>query len=284
MARTIKQIQDAIIAVVITEFAAVGITVDPTLWSKYNIRRLWTLVVATSQWTLEVLFDELKVYIRELLAAEKPHTLKWYATKAKSFQHGYNLVPDEDYYDNTGLTEAQIVASQVIKFCAAVEVIKGVMLKTATVDNNGDLVPVSTLQHNAFKAFMEEVKDAGVHLFYTNTDPDSLKLSLQIYYNALILGPDGKRLDGTNDTPVPDAINDFLKNGIIFNGKFITSKMVDALQVVDGVEIPHIVSIQAQYGALPYTDIPVEYQPDSGYLRIINPADLEIEYIPHEDI
>lgn len=285
MARTVTQIYDQITATMVTEYAKAGVVLpDPATWSIYSPRRLTCFIVATCIWTLEALFDELKSVVNALIADRKTHTAGWYVNKAKDYQHGYSLVTDTDYYDNTGLTEQQIEDSQVVKYAAATEVydvnenLKGIRLKLATIDN-GDLSPLSTTQFDAFKAYFQRVKDAGVKVYYTNGSADSLKLTLDVYYDPLVLDSTGKRLDGTDDTPVANAIDAFLKEGLDFNGLFITSELVDELQKVDGVKIPHISSIQARYGELAYADIPVKYQPDSGYLRILDPGDLVVNYI-----
>lgn len=290
MARTTDQVYQEIVNKMVAEYAANGVTINPALWSKYSPRRLTCHVVAFVIATFEQTLDSAKAYILSLFATRKTHTLGWYETKAKEYQHGHSLVSEKDYYDNTGLTEEQIAEAQVIKYAAAIEVydhvanLKGIRIKTATIVD-GQLAKVPDVQLAGFSTFMEIVKDAGNKIYKSSDDPDSLKLEMDIYYNPLVLAADGKRLDGTNDTPVLEAINNFLLSGMVFNGWFITSKLVDKLQQVDGVTIPHVVSIQARYGELEYFDIAVRYQPDAGYLRIINPeTDLVLNYIADETI
>jgi hypothetical protein len=40
----------------------------------------------------------------------------------------------------------------------------------------------------------------------------------------------------------------------------------------------------ANYGVIPFTDIDTEYEPDGGWIRFNDDADLEIEFIPHNAI
>lgn len=290
MARTFNQIYQQITNKMVAEYAAVGVTLNPATWSKYSPRRLTCVVVASCIEIFEQALDSAYALISGLVASRKTHTVGWYETISKAYQHGHSLVKDQDYYDNTGLTAEQVEEAQVIKYAKPVEVfdhvsnLKGIRIKCATLVD-GELAPVPDVQMAGFAEYIEKVKDAGVKIYKTTAEPDSLKTELDIYYDALVLDAEGKRLDGTNDTPVPDAINDFLITGMEFNGRFITSSFVDKVQQVQGVVTPYIVSIQAQYGELPYADIPVSYMPDAGYMRIINPeTDLIINYIPYEAI
>ena len=231
--------------------------------------------------TLQVLFDAHRDEIVGIIKNTKPHKVPWYATMARLYRHGYNLVTDEDYYSDAGLTAAQITASQVVAYAAATEIAKGIRIKVAGIAS-GDLAPLGTTQLNGLKTYMGRVKDGGVRLYITSSVGDSLRLNLAVYYDALILDNAGARLDGTASTPVSDAINAFLKSQP-FDGLFVLAHLEDALQAVDGVVIPEIITAEARYGALPYQAVPVEYLPDGGYMRITT-GDLTITYIPHEPV
>lgn len=280
MARTISEIQNEILDQVATRPEISGYLTSP---SQAAIYRAFSYITAVGQWVNEKLFDAHKKEVSDIIAVQVPHKAKWYSMMAKKFQYGYDLVLDQDYYDNSALTEAQIEDAQIVKFAAILEVVPGLRVKVATIDA-GDLAPLSAGQLAAFEEYMKRVKDAGVRLFVSSGDPDSLSLDLKIYYDPLVLDNSGARLDGTNDTPVPDAITDFLQNGVPFNGLFVLSEFIDALQAIEGVIIPELVSAMAKYGALPFQPIELEYNPDAGYLRINDPGDLTINYYPHDPI
>lgn len=283
MAQSIIEIQEEIIAAKDAQ-PVLAVLNSP---SKVSIWRLFTYVFASSAWTLQKRQDMHKAEVLDAIENQSAHKLTWYEEKAKVFQYGHALIPDTDQYDNSLLTEAEIEAEKVIKYAAAQEVydteenLKGIRLKLATISGD-DLAPVPSAQMEALKAYMAKVKDAGVKIYASTGDADSLKTELTIYYDPLVLDADGKRLDGTNDTPVQEALDNFLKTGLVFNGVFITALMVDAIQAVEGVVIPHVESIEARYGILDYEAIPVKYQPDSGYLRIVTPGtDLTINWVAY---
>lgn len=272
MARTIAQIQQSMID---------SITADDNLnsltsISKTAIWRLFTYVFAFCVNALEVIQDNVVIEIQNIIAKMKPHTQRWYAEKCKAFQYGYDLPADSDLYDNTGLTDSVIDASKIIKYVAVIDQARGLRIKVAT--GTDEITPLSTPQKNAFIEYVRRIKDAGVKIIVDSLPADLLKLSLQIYYDPLILKSDGSRFDGTNETPVQNAIKEYLK-ALPFNGVFVLAYLIDALQKVEGVEIPHIVTAQAKYGSLPYSLITVKYLPDAGYLKFESDADLEVEFI-----
>ncbi|MBA3830131.1 MAG: hypothetical protein H0X33_14420 [Taibaiella sp.] len=278
MARTIAQIQTALL----TQVAADS-TLGPLLTSTSNaaIWRLIIYAVAVCQWTIEKLFDLHITEVTGILATMVPHTLQWYVTIAKEFQYGYALPLDSDTYTVTD------TAAQVVTYAAAIEVAKGVRIKVATGSADA-LAALGGPQLTAFTAYMALVRDAGVRLYITSGNPDSLKLTYAIYYDALQLDATGARLDGSATTPIPDAINTFLQN-LPFNGLFILDRLTQALEKVPGVVIAVNSAAQATYGALPYTDIRTlpaqQYQPDAGYLRIITPGtDLTLTFTPHDPV
>lgn len=277
MARTIAQIQQALLDQVAADST---LSTQLTSTSSVAIWRLWTYVVAVCQWTLEVLFDQHKSDINAILSAQRPHTYQWYATMAKAFQYGYSLVADSNTYAVIDPT------AQVVTYAACVAFDpKGIKLKVAT-GAPGSLAPLSSPQFTAFQAYMQLVKDAGVRIYFVNQPADSLLLNLNIYYDATVLDGTGARLDGTASTPVKDAINNYLAN-LPFNGLYTNFALLNAIVAVDGVVIPDLVSAQGNFygSSLPYVNIDPQYNPQSGYLAIVNPSsDLTITYYPHQPL
>jgi len=276
MARTIAQIQQAIIDAKNADVNLSGLSST----SNVAIWRLWTYIVAFCQWTIETFFDLHVAEVKGIIATQKPHTLQWYATMAKAFQYGDALAVDSDTYAVIHTTK------QIVNYAAAIEYtngIKGLRIKVATF-SGGSLAALSSPQLTAFTAYMQTIKDAGVRLTMTTANPDSLKLNLNIYYNALVLDNTGARLDGSASTPVQDAIDNYLEN-LPFNGLYINFELLEALKAVDGVIIPELVSAQYYYTGIAgggYTAIATECSPDAGYIRVLNrTTDLTLNFIAH---
>ncbi len=114
MARTIAQIQASIIAAKTADATLSGLTST----SQSAIWLLWTWVVATTQWTLENLFDAHKNEVASIIGTQKPHTLQWYVAMAKAFQKGVLLQPDTDVYEIVPPPDPDVL---IIAYAAAVE-------------------------------------------------------------------------------------------------------------------------------------------------------------------
>lgn len=278
MARTITEIQNEII-----EQVAINpvLSTLATSTSKTAIWRNIANVVATVIWTVETLFDLHRTETDAKIAALKPHSLQWYAGKAVDFQYGYSLPADSDVYDNTGEDETEVENSKIVDYAAVVEQERGLRIKVAK-DDGSDLVELSNPELSAFIEYMKRIKDAGVRLSITSGPADSLKLSLDVYYDPLVLNSEGERIDGFSSEPVQDAIKKYLKN-LPFNGVFVVQSLIDVLQQVEGVKIAHVASVLARYGLLPFQSFSVKYVPDSGYLRLSDDSDLTINFIAYSE-
>lgn len=277
MARTIKEIQAEIIAAKEADATLAGL--DST--SATAIWRLWTYIVAVAIFTLETIFDAHKAEVNDLIANSKPHTLRWYRQKAMDFQYGSNLVYGEDYYDNSALTEDEIIDQRIVSEAAATELDSFLRVKVMR-EVSGELEPVTNDQYQAIDFYFSEIKDAGVKLELISQNADKLILEMDVYYNPLVLNSNGNRIDGTSSAPVQDAIKKYLRN-LLFNGEFVLASLVDYVQAVDGVDIPHVVKCQcAKFDNPSFTEVTVRYNPFAGVLRLYNPGDLTINFIAND--
>lgn len=280
MARTIADINDDIIVAVQTDSTLSGLTST----SRTAIWRLWSYIVASAIWVLETLFDAHLVEVNDALALLKPHTTRWYSAKSKLFQYGSQLIEGSDAYDNTNISSGTQEQREVVKQAAAVEVNGQLVIKIAGYDNSNvaQLTKITTPQYNAFVGYINEVKDAGVPIEVVNFDGDRLQLSINVYYDGQILGANGARLDGDNDAPLQMAINAFLTN-MPFDGRFVRAKLIDALQLVDGVKTVEMVSaLGRKYDVTTWTVIDAYYSPYAGWLKIYDEqTDLVLNFIQY---
>ncbi len=282
MARTQKEIKQIIINSYVSERSIAGLAYDnPDNWSITSIKRLLVNVVTFCWWLVEQVLDihtkEVDTKLREL----KAPTLRWMRNKALEFQYGSSLVQDQDFYDNTGLTDLQIAQQKIIAQSAAVK--EDGVVKIKVVKNvGGEFEKLSAPEKAAFENFGNEVLPP-VPVQYISTDADKIVSEYDVYYNPQVLRADGTSiLLGTK--PVEDAFKAYLKQ-LQFNGRFIKEKMEDVVQNVNGV-----VTIKEKYvRAAAFTNpslstVNVFYQPFSGFLKYYNPAtDLIINYIAWQD-
>lgn len=276
MARTIDEIQQEIIDAIQND-AALS---QATSTSVSALWRLWARVVAMAIATLENLWDLFKTDVNAEITILKPHTARWYQNKALGYLHGFDLVEGDDSYNTEGIDKAVIDAAKVVKAAATVET-NGSLVVKVSAEFNGDLIPLSVAQYDGFSAYMAEIKDAGVPLQILSFSADKMTITIDLYYDPLILAGDGSRLDGSASEPVRTAIESFLKN-LPFDGQFVKAHLVDSLQQIEGVFVPEIKSCKAtRFDSATFEDVEIKYNPYSGFIRIYNDVDCVINYIPN---
>ena len=274
MARTIQEIQTLILQAKAQEPALNELNST----SKVAIWRLWVYIIAIAIWSLEKLFDQHRADIDKRLAEFKPHTARWYRSKALAFQYGFDLLPDSDTFNNQGHTEEAIEASKIVKYSAVIESKNEGRLIVKIAGEQGDtLQPITDAQKQAFEAYLQEIKDAGVRLSVVNYQPDVLHLQMKIVYDPLVLDSNGQSILHATK-PVEETVKSYLKC-LPFNGELVLAHLIDALQQAEGVKIPHLVLAQSKnitsggsYGA--FETIEISKIPTAGYFTIDNFNDI----------
>lgn len=291
MARSTADINEELKQHLKSAFEAIGIAIDPAVWSNVNRLRNLLYIFSFQANKLETLYDNFSSDVEEALRQLKPPSKQWYKNKILNFQYGFPIVPGTDEFDNTGYTEQQIEDSKVIKHVAVIKQVNvygRVRLRFKIASSNGtDIVQAPQLVADALTAYLDSdgVAAAGDYWEVENRPFDAIKMKWIIYYDPLILDVTGARLDGTGASPVKDAIISFLKDGITqFSGTYHLISHIDWVQKVRGVIIPEVAQCGANYGTLPDTNISTKYEPDGGWIRFATPTDLEIEYRAYNEV
>lgn len=198
--------------------------------SATSIWRLLLYVVAFGIHTLEVLWDQYKKEVDAEIDALLPHRARWYHDKVLLFMKDTTLIADTDKYDTSGMSEDDITAARVVKHVAVTEAKDSsrLVIKVAGEDN-GKRVPITAAEEVQLRAYIQEIKDAGVLFDLVNVNPDLFECELDIYYNPM-------KDPGTIQYDCEQAINEYVSN-LPFNGEYSNMAMVDKLQGVDGVRI-----------------------------------------------
>lgn len=271
MARTFEQIK----YIIVSEKQVSPALAELTSTSKAAVWNEWANNIAYAHFVLEQSFDQHKAEITTMIANQKKGSPLWYRNMALAFQYGFDLITDTDRFKNDGHTEDEISASKIVKYSAVTEAEteSRLIVKIAT-ELEGELRPITVPQLAAFSAYMEEIKYAGVQVSVINFLPDILRLDMLIYRDPLVIDANGTSIL-TGKRPVEDALKEYMKE-LPFNGELVLAHLIDKLQKVEGVRIPHIVNAQSQwidagsqnYGA--WEELTVKQLPVSGYFKIEN--------------
>lgn len=257
MARTIQEIKKSMTDKFMSDNTlrtAYGITGEDATWdstfSTVSIENILLYIVAVCAYSLEVLFEAHKEDVDERIAANIVPTVRWYHTQALAFQYGDNLVFDEktQSYKYAVVDESK----KIVKYCAVQDAGNTIQMLIST-DENGKPGIVSDDALSAFKTYMNSIKIAGVLLNVRSLPADKIKIYAKVYINPMVILPDGTRItDGTR--PVVDAINSYLA-GIVYGGTFNKTKLVDAIQAVEGVNDVELDNVQAKTNSGAYSNV-----------------------------
>ncbi len=236
MARTVTEIKktmtDAFMAdaTIREKYGLSGDETFNTAFSVVSLESILFFIVAACCHVLETLFDKFRADMDEKVSTAVVASVPWYYRIARQFQYGDELVFD-------GLTQqygykVPDERKRVVRYVAvrdrgtSVEILAGREV-------GGRPAPLPDNVLTAFKCYLNAVKIAGVIINVKSLPADTVRINATVYVNPLIFdGAGGKIADGS--FPVAKAIEGYLA-GIVYGGTFNKTKLVDAIQSVQGV-------------------------------------------------
>ena len=236
MARTIAEIKKEMTDVYMSNSIIrdlYGITGDAdfdSVFSPVSIESTLFYIFAATAHVIEQMFDQFKSDVEERIDANIIPTVRWYHSSALAFQYGDPLVYDPEKYQFRYSVIDK--TKQLVKYVAVKD--RGGSIQILVSGDEGGLpCPLTGDVLTAFKSYMNSIKIAGVILSIQSIPADDIRINATIEVDPMVINASGIRLtDGSK--PVLAAINDYLK-GIEYGGKFNKTKLVDAIQRVEGV-------------------------------------------------
>jgi len=233
--------------------------------------RLWLWLVAFTQTTLQKMFAFFKADVATIMANQQYGTTPWLIQEGLKFQLGHELLQNGAGFSYAVSDEA----TQIVKKCA-VNSQSGILQFKVLKDNNEILLPV---EKTAYEVYVDLIAPPGINTSVISAQQDVVRANYKVYYNPLVMLPTGALISNPAVFPVQDAINNYVAS-IIFNGKFETTKLTDAIQQAIGVVNPVEELVEYKYGTLQYAPMPDFRIAFSGHYRF-EAADSIITYIPH---
>lgn len=234
-------------------------------------------IFAFAAWSLEQMHRYFSKDIDNKLLIPS-HNARWYRQQALQYQHGDELIWNEDTMRFAYLQQNN--ERQIIAQTAATEMKGGVLIK-AVKQQGEQLKPLSEDEFAGFSAYMQRIKDAGVRVITRSWMPDDLRIKYNIFYDPLVLNSDGKLLGDTSKEPVKQAIENYVKY-LAFNARFRISELEDAIQQAAGVVDLQKLSVQSRNGTYDFTDIDVSRIAEAGYMKLTD--DSTINYKTEFDV
>lgn len=241
-----------------------------------------------SLWRLIVFIVSYAIFLHEQIVEKnaensRPHTKRWYREQALAFMDGFELIwkDGQFQYDTSGMTEEQINTAKPITHVAITEAANGVLVIKTAAREGAETVPINSGTHSRFQSYMEQIKDAGNRIQYINQPADDLRLELTVWVDDLIVDIDsGESLVVPGTFPVEDACREYLDE-LEFNGAFIQTFLVDAIQQKNGVKIPRVELFEHRTMSNPFEAVEEYILPHSGHFKY---SELIINYKPYHEV
>ena len=267
MARTIAEIKDGIAGDFMRNedvARAYGFEAGDSFtahFSKVSVESVLFYIFACAAWVVESLFDEHRREVNSCVEEILPHRPKWYRDKVLGFMKNKVLIADTDKYDTEGMSEDDIAAAKVVKHAVAVENNDASILTIKDAGENGGMrQPLDAETETLLAAYIAEFKDAGVRINLVNTDADTFRCEVDIYYDPLLLP---EQVEGA----CRDTVRAYIEN-LPFNGEYTNMALVDELQKVEGVKLVEFrgagTSASGETAVVP---IDARHVPVAGYFR-----------------
>ena len=236
MARTIAEIKQTMTDAFMADAhirEQYGLTEGSTFagsFSPVSLESILFFIVAACCHVMEALFDRHREDVDDKISRAVVASMPWYYKIARQFQYGDALVFDDatSQFRYPAIDESK----QLVRYVAVRD--RGTSIQIlASADKDGAPEPLSNDVLTAFKQYMNRVKIAGVVLNIRSLPADSIQIRATVQVDPLIIATTGAR-NSDGSRPVEAAINAYLR-GITYGGTFNKTKLVDAIQGVEGV-------------------------------------------------
>lgn len=212
-------------------------------------------VVAYVVWMREKALESWRNDVDKTAIATRYGTKEWWHKTAIAWQDG-----DLSEVIDGGVSYSVVdQAKQKVKFCAVVEEGRTLYLKVAG-GNSPSLASLTVEELGRFQAYLGDVKPLGVRAIGQSYSADELQITGSVYYDGELLA-----LDIENE--VKKAIETYL-SGIVFGGMIYKTKLIDAVQRVEGVKDFELSGLEATAFGESAIVIGRNYEPKAGWARV----------------
>ena len=206
------------------------------IFSKVSFESMLFYAFAFAIWSFEMILDLFKTEIQNKVDGAYIANSSWWHAQAMAFQKGIGLIMNPTTFIFGYATSD--ITKQIIKRVAVRQNVDGVckvQLFVAT-ETGSDITALTNEDKVLFEAYANTIKPAGVLIQVISGAGDIVDFSITVDYNPLVLDSTGKLIIGSN-YPVIDSISNFITklNDVDFGGNLNITKLMDAIQLVDGV-------------------------------------------------
>jgi hypothetical protein len=262
MARSVSNINEYIIANLVSNFADIGIIIDPNLWSKRNVLRVICYTIAVCQALLEQLQDLFRQEIEETVSKAAAPSATWVQDRMFKFQYSATTPQVITLIDTIPTYSIVDDSLKIIKACSVTsDVSNDVSIKIA---KGNPLVSLDNAEISSAQGYINTIGAIGITYNIISLNPDKLFISAEVFYAGQYASVIKQR--------VIDAINLFLINLSItnFNGALKMSDLEIVIRRVTGVNDIVLKNVRGRLDTDPFS---------AGVDFILNTAILQKEFV-----
>lgn len=241
MARTVAECNQYIVNNLVTQFASVGITIDPNNWSKRNLLRNICYAFAIAQALFEQLADQSIAEMEDIQSKSVAATKPWIQDKMRKFQYSATDPQVLQLVNNVPQYPEVKEDLQIITACSVYTTVQQqVIIKVA---KGSPFAALATGELTAAQDYIDTIGTAGIVYVVTSTAADRLYIKANVYYQGIYAA--------VIQTTVIDAINAFLTDlsETNFDGYLFIAKLLEAIRSVEGVNDVALEDVSARYSA-----------------------------------
>lgn len=246
MARSVAEINEVLVKALVDNMAAIGISLDPLLWSKRNLFRLICYTVAIGQALLEQLQDVYLSKVEEVQSKSAAASALWLQDAMFKFQYDAINPQILQIIDNVPQYPIVDETLRIITACSVKSNLSNqVKIKVAKGD---PFVALNALELAAAQSYVDYKGAAGVTYIVSSGNADKLYIEATIWYQG--------QYAAVIQTNIITAINDYLQtlSKQNFDGSL---KMVDLdvlIRSQPGVNDVLLVNVRARKDADVFAD------------------------------
>lgn len=262
MSRSVDTINSYIVDTLVTNFAAIGITIDPLLWSKRNILRAICYTVAVCQALIEQLQDLFKAQIEDTVSKAAAASAKWVQDKMFKFQYSDTNPQVIALIDTVPTYPVVDTTLRIITACSVTtDISNAVSIKVA---KGSPLTALSGPELSSAQGYINTIGVIGINYTVTSLNPDKLYIDAEIFYQG--------QYAAVIQTNVINTVNTYLETLSLtnFNGALKMTDLEAVIRNVTGVNDVVLNNVRGRADSDPFS---------AGVDLILNTAVVQRQFV-----
>ena len=262
MSRSVDNINNYIVSNLVVNFATIGITINPVLWSKRNLLRQICFTVAVCQAYLEQLQDVFKQELEATVNKAAPASTAWVQDKIFKFQYSATNPQVIALVDTVAVYPVVDTTLRIITACSVTtDISNSVIIKAA---KGNPLTALSVQELASGQGYINTIGIAGINYVMQSLFPDKIFIDAQIFF----AGQYASVIQGNVITAILNYLQNLSKTNL--HGSLKMTDLEAVIRNVVGVNDVVLNNVRGRAAADPFA---------AGVDLILNTATLQRQWL-----